>query len=98
VDNLEFLGDSNKWKVSFTREAHDWGLMFLLPFSKHFIHLKCVEVAKTSCGGSAPKMVCSRSSPFTPWLAQEEVASLKKCLAHLGSFKGGFHYVVSNAW
>lgn len=23
ADNLEFLGDSNQWNVSFTREAHD---------------------------------------------------------------------------
>jgi len=47
----------------------------LFPFSKRFIQLKCVEVEKTSCGGSPPKKVCSRSSPsFAPWLAHEVVA------------------------
>jgi hypothetical protein len=24
ADNLEVLGGSNKWNVSFSREAHDW--------------------------------------------------------------------------
>jgi hypothetical protein len=28
VDNLEFLGDSNHWNVSFTREAHDFVSFF----------------------------------------------------------------------
>jgi hypothetical protein len=40
VDNLEFLGGSNQWNVSFTRESHDWEVDFLLHFSRRCIELK----------------------------------------------------------
>jgi hypothetical protein len=37
ADNLEFLGDSNQWNVSFTRELTIGRWIFVLPFSRHCI-------------------------------------------------------------
>jgi hypothetical protein len=56
---------------------------FCFLFFKRFIQLKYLDVTKTSCGGSPPKKVCSRSSPFTHWLAQEVVAFLGKVFGAL---------------
>jgi hypothetical protein len=67
ADNLEFLGDSNQWNVSFIREAHDWEVDDFVSFFQALHSVKVAELGKTSCGGSPPKKVCSRSSPsFTP--------------------------------
>jgi hypothetical protein len=88
ANNLEFLSYSNQWNVSFTREAPDWEVDFLLPFSRHCIQLKCVEVAKTRCGGFPPKKVYSMSSPFTPCLAQEVVAFPGKMFGALKLLQG----------
>lgn len=32
VDNLEFLGGSTQWNVSFAREAHDWEVNIFASF------------------------------------------------------------------
>lgn len=53
VDNLEFLGGSNQWNVSFTREVNVFASFFQALHS-----VKCEEVVKTRCGGSPPKKVC----------------------------------------
>jgi hypothetical protein len=34
VDNLELLGGSNQWSVSFSREAHDWEVDVFASFSR----------------------------------------------------------------
>jgi hypothetical protein len=53
--------------------------MFLLLFSRRCIQLECEEIEKTSCGGSLPKKVCSRSShSFVPWPVLEIVAFPEK--------------------
>jgi hypothetical protein len=39
ANNLEFLGGSNQWNVSFTREAHDWKVNFLSLSSRCCIQL-----------------------------------------------------------
>jgi hypothetical protein len=49
ADNLEFLGSSNKWNVSFTREAHDWEVD---DFASFFEALLSVNVRR----GSKEKM------------------------------------------
>jgi hypothetical protein len=77
VDNLEFLGDSNQWNVSFIRKAHDWEVDDFVSF---FQALHSVKVSK----GSEDKLwwvsskkgllkvksfyslACTRSSRF-PW-------------------------------
>jgi hypothetical protein len=32
ADNLEHLGDSNQWNISFNREAHDWEVDVFVSF------------------------------------------------------------------
>ena len=48
--NMEVLGRSNQWNVSFSREAHDESLKSLLPFSRGCIQLECEEGVKIDCG------------------------------------------------
>jgi hypothetical protein len=49
ADNLEFLGCSNQWNVSFSREAHDWKVDV---FASFFQALHSVKVRR----GSEDKM------------------------------------------
>jgi hypothetical protein len=45
ANNLEFLGDSNQWNVSFIREAHDWEVDDFVSF---FQALHSVKVSRGS--------------------------------------------------
>jgi hypothetical protein len=42
ADNMEVLGGSNQWNVSFTREAHDWELEVFVYFLQvlHFVRVR----------------------------------------------------------
>jgi hypothetical protein len=41
VDNLELLGGSNLWNVSFTRKAHDWSLDI---FASFLFSMYCIQL------------------------------------------------------
>jgi hypothetical protein len=51
ADNLEFLGNSNQWNVSFTREAHDWEVDVFVFF---FQVLHSIKVSR----GNEDKLWC----------------------------------------
>jgi hypothetical protein len=79
ANNLEFLGGSNQWNVSFVRRMIErW--MFSLLFSWCCIQLKLEEVVKISFSGSLLKNVCLRSSlSSSPWLVLKVLAFLGRC-------------------
>jgi hypothetical protein len=94
----------SSWMVPTSRtraflEAHHWEVDFLLLFSRHCIMLECEETRKTSCGGSPPKKVCSRSSPsFAPWPVLEVAASPGKVCGALKLLQWWFFRVASGSW
>jgi hypothetical protein len=70
ADNMEILGGSIQWDVSFVREAHDWEVDV---FASFFQVLQLATVSRDRAYRLCwvpSKKVCSRSSPTsTPWLA-----------------------------
>jgi len=70
VDNLELLGGSNQWSVSFSREAHGWEVdvfasssFFPFFFFFFFFFRFCTqslleEAVKLGCSGFPPKKAC----------------------------------------
>jgi hypothetical protein len=63
--------------------------MLLLLFSRRCIQLEWEETEKTSCGGSPPKKVDSRSShSFAPWHVLEVAASPGKVCGALRPLQG----------
>jgi hypothetical protein len=74
--NLEFLGGSNQWNVSFARAAHDWEVDVFASFFQvlHSVTVRrgCVD----QLWWAPPKEVCSRSNPsIALWLLLKVVAS-----------------------
>jgi len=82
ADNLEILGGSIQWNVSFVREAHDWEENVFASFFQ-VLYSAIVSrdrgIVQIGSGGSLSRRACSRSNPsLTPWLALKVGASLKK--------------------
>jgi hypothetical protein len=88
---MELYGDSNQWKVSFSKEAHDWEVNV---FASFFQVLHSVIVRRSSedrLWWSLPKNVCLTSSPLAPWLALMVDTSLEReSVADSCSFEGSF--------
>jgi hypothetical protein len=75
VNNLEFLGISNQWNVNFTREAHDWEVDVFASFLKVFHSVQVRKGGEEKLWWVPSIKVCSRSSPFVPWLVLTIVIS-----------------------
>jgi len=82
ADNVELLGDSIKWNVSFTREVHDWEVGVFVSFLQ-VLHLVTMRRgSEDKLLGVPPKEVFSRFS-------RSFVVCVLKGVAFLGRACGG---------
>jgi hypothetical protein len=92
LENLEILGGSNQWNVSFSREGHDWEVDV---FASFFQVLHSVIVKR----GSEDRFwwVSSKRGLFKVKSFFSSLAGslpLEECVADSGSFESGFFCVV----
>jgi hypothetical protein len=89
ADNLKFLGGSNQWNVSFTREAHNWEVDDFAYFFQALHSVKVRRGREDKMCWSPPKKICSRSShSSTSWLALVVVIFLGKVFGTLRLLQG----------
>jgi hypothetical protein len=87
ADNMEVLGGSIQWNVSFVREAHDWEVGVFASFF-HVLHLARVSKDRADRLRWVP-FGCSRLSPISaPWPAVRAVISLGRLCGVLRLLRG----------
>jgi hypothetical protein len=95
ADNLELLGGSNQWSVSFSREAHDWNVdVFVSSFFFQVLHSVIVRRgSEDRLWWVSSKKGLFKVGSFFSLLCGESL-SLEECVADLGSYADGFFCVV----